>query len=404
VVGYALGMSANPDISYFARTNHHLPHRPFGIKQKDRLFHVYAIGRTGTGKSTFLESLVVQDFRLDRGVCVIDPHGDLIDRLVKAVPERRRPELIHLDVADPKNPYTYNPLRKVSPERIPLAASGLLEAFKKLWQREWGVRMEHVLRNGLYALIEKGDASLAHLLRLISDESYRAGVVRCIENVQVRAFWQEEFARYNPRYRQEAIAPIQNKVGAFLADPRLRKIFSGEGKEIRLRRIMDEGKILLVNLSKGVVGEDSASLLGAILVTAVGLAALSRSEIRQELRRPFYVYIDEFQSFTTLSVATMISEIRKYRVGLTLAHQHLYQLEEDVRHTVLGNVGTIVSFRVGPEDARVIAREFEPVFSPLDLVNLPNWNVYVKLMIDGVPARPFSATTFSPQDEVIRGL
>jgi hypothetical protein len=397
-------MSGNPDISYFARTNHHLPHRPFGIKQKDRLFHVYAIGRTGTGKSTFLESLVVQDFRLNRGVCVIDPHGDLIERIVKAVPERRRQELVYLNVADPKNPYTYNPLRKVSPERIPLAASGLLEAFKKLWQREWGVRMEHVLRNGLYALLEKGDASLAHLLRLISDASYRAGVVRCIENVQVRAFWQEEFARYNPRYRQEAIAPIQNKVGAFLADPRLRKIFSGEGEEIRFRRIMDEGKILLVNLSKGVVGEDSASLLGAILVTAVGLAALSRSEIREELRRPFYVYVDEFQSFTTLSVATMISEIRKYGVGLTLPHQHLYQLEEDVRHTVLGNVGTIVCFRVGPEDARVIAREFEPVFSPLDLVNLPNWNVYVKLMIDGVPARPFSATTLSPQEEVIRGL
>lgn len=395
-------MSWNHDVSYFGRTNHRFPYRTFGIRQKDRLHHIYAIGRTGAGKSSFLECLAVQDMHEGRGLCVIDPHGDLVERLAKAVPQHRRQDLIYMDVADPANPWTYNPLRKVHRERIPLAASGLLEAFRKLWRHEWGVRMEHVLRNALYALLEQSDASLPDILRLLADKSYRHAVVASIDNAQVRAFWKTEFASYNPRYRQEAIAPIQNKVGAFLADPRLRKILVGGEHEIRLRRAMDEGGILLVNLSKGSVGEDSASLLGAVLVTSLGLAALSRAEQPERDRQPYFIYIDEFQSFTTLSVANMISEVRKFGVGLTLAHQHLYQLEEDVRHAVLGNVGSIVSFRIGPEDARVIGREFEPVFSHEDLVNLPNWNVYVKLMIDGAPSRPFSATTLRP-DEVTAG-
>lgn len=395
-------MSWNSDISYFGKTNHRLPFRTFGIRQMDRLHHVYAIGRTGTGKSSFLECLAVQDMHEGRGLCVIDPHGDLVERLAKVVPEHRRKDLMYMDVADPANPWTYNPLRKVHRERIPLAASGLLETFRKLWRHEWGVRMEHVLRNALYALLERGDASLPDILRLLADKSYRHAVVASTENAQVRAFWKTEFANYNPRYRQEAIAPIQNKVGAFLADPRLRKIFVGGENEIRLRRGMDEGGILLVNLSKGSVGEDSANLLGAVLVTSLGLAALSRAEQPEWDRQPYFIYIDEFQSFTTLSVANMISEVRKFGVGLTVAHQHLYQLDEDVRHAVLGNVGSIVSFRVGPEDARVIAREFEPVFSHEDLVNLPNWNVYVKLMIEGAPSRPFSATTLRP-DEATSG-
>lgn len=391
-------MTSNDGISYFGRTNHRLPYRTFGIRQRDRLGHVYAIGRTGTGKSNLLECLAMQDIEHGRGLCLIDPHGDLVERLARAIPTHRRKDLVHLNVADPANPWTYNPLRKVHPARIPLAASGLLESFKKLWKNEWGVRMEHVLRNGLYALLERGDACMPDVLRLLSEKNYRQNVIAGIRNPQVRTFWKEEFARYNPRYRQEAIAPIQNKVGAFLADPRLRRIFVGGENEIRLRRIMDASGILLVNLSKGSVGEDSASLLGAVLVTSLGLAALSRAELPEGDRRPFFVYVDEFQSFTTLSVANMISEVRKFGVGLTLAHQHLYQLDDEVRHAVLGNVGTIVSFRIGPEDARIIAREFEPVFSHQDLVNLPNWNVYVKLMIDGAPSRPFSATTIRAEE------
>lgn len=395
---YAFRMQWNPDISYFGRSNGRQPHRTFGIWQKDRLSHFYVIGRTGTGKSNLLESLALQDILRGRGVCVIDPHGDLTERLLRSVPEHRRADLIYLNAADPNQPYSYNPLGKVSKDQIPLAASGLLEAFKKLWQHEWGVRMEHVLRNALYALLSSGNGSLPNVLQILTDKTFRVDVLTRVDNEQVKEFWEHEYANYFPPYRQQAIAPIQNKVGAFLADPRLKRLFSGEGQELHIRQIMDERKILLINLSKGILGEDSANLLGALLVTAIGLAGLSRGDVPEQSRKPFFVYIDEFQSFTTLSVANMVSELRKFGVGLILAHQHLHQLDLDVRHAVLGNVGTIVSFRLGPEDARVLAGEFAPVFSAEDLVNLPNWNVYVKLLIDGAPSRRFSASTLRPDD------
>ncbi len=260
--------------------------------------------------------------------------------------------------------------------------------------------MEHVLRNALYALIEYGEASLPDVLRLFTDAGFRAKVLKRVTNVQVRAFWLSEFPKYHPRYRQEMIAPIQNKVGALLADPRLYRIFVKPSVDLHFRQLMDEGKILLINLSKGHLGEDSANLLGAVLVSTFGLAALSRADTLPARRRPFFIYVDEFQSFTTLSVANMISELRKYGIGLVLAHQHLDQLEEEIRYAVLGNVGTLVAFRIGPEDARIIGREFEPVFSAEDLVNLPNHDIYVKLMICGKPSQPFSATTFHPDDLV----
>lgn len=391
-------MNFNPSISFFGKTNGRLPHHVFGIKQGDRFSHVYVIGKTGAGKTNLVESLAVQDMVHGRGLCVIDPHGDLAERLVTYVPAWRRAELVYLNAPDPDQPYGYNPLRRVHPARVPLAVSGLLEAFKKLWDEAWGVRMEHVFRNALYALIEAGDATLPDVLRLLSEKSYRDEVIRKVKNEQVKAFWAEEFKAYNPRYRQEMIAPIQNKVGAFLADPKLRRIFTAPPVDLHFRTLMDEGKILIVNLAKGRLGDDSASLLGALLVTTLGLAALSRSDTPEPLRRDFFMYIDEFQSFTTLSVANMVSELRKFRVGLTLAHQHLHQLEPDVRHAVLGNAGTLISFRLGPEDAQIIAREFEPVFQPLDLLNLPNRDIYLKLMIDGAPSRPFSATTLHHRD------
>ncbi|MGK2957241.1 MAG: type IV secretory system conjugative DNA transfer family protein [Acidimicrobiales bacterium] len=391
-------MYGNPSISYFAKTNGRFPHRIFGIKQSDRFSHTYVIGKTGSGKSTLLESLAAQDIVNGRGVCVIDPHGDLAERLVTYIPDWRKADLVYLNAPDPDQPYGYNPLRRVHPSRVPLAVSGLMEAFKKLWEEAWGVRMEHVFRNALYALIEAGDATLPDVLRLLSEKSYRDGVIQRVKNDQVRTFWSQEFKAYNPRYRQEMIAPIQNKVGAFLADPKLRRIFTAAPIDLHFRTLMDEGKILIVNLAKGRLGEDSANLLGALLVTTLGLAALSRSDMAEPLRRDFFIYIDEFQSFTTLSVANMVSELRKFRVGLTLAHQHLHQLEPDVRHAVLGNTGTLISFRLGPEDAGIIAREFAPVFEPLDLVNLPNRDIYLKLMIDGAPSKAFSATTLHPKD------
>ena len=390
-------MQWNPEISYFATTNKRPPFRTFGIKQADRLFHLYAIGKTGTGKTTLLETLAVQDMLHGRGVAVIDPHGDLAERLVAQVPSWRMGDLVYLDASDPSQPYGYNPLRKVQRERIPLAASGLMEAFKKLWGKDaWGVRMEHILRNALYALIEYGDATLPDILRLLSQKDFRTEVLAKVTNDQVKQFWTKEFKGYNPRYVQESIAPIQNKVGAFLADPRLYRMFVDPPVDLRFRQVMDQGKILIVNLAKGKLGEDSANLLGAILVTTLGLAALSRSDIPEERRRDFHVVIDEFQSFTTLSVANMVSELRKFHVGLVFAHQNLFQLEPEVRHAVLGNAGTIVSFRLGPEDAEMFAKEFEPTFDREDIVNLPNHRVYLKLMIDRAPSRPFSATTLHP--------
>lgn len=273
-----------------------------------------------------------------------------------------------------------------------------MEAFEKLWGEAWGVRMEHVLRNALYALIEFGEAKFPDILRMLTEKSFQREVLARVKNDQVQSFWANEFPSYNPRYRQESIAPIQNKVGAFLADPRLYRMFTSPPVDLRFRQIMDEGKILIVNLAKGRLAEDSANLLGALLVTTLGLAAFSRADVEEGGRPDYHIFVDEFQSFTTLSVANMISELRKFHVGLVLAHQHLYQLEPEVRHAVLGNVGTLLAFRIGPEDAQVIAREFEPVFALEDLVNLPNHDIYLKLMIDGTPSKPFSATTLHPRD------
>jgi len=391
-------MERNPLISYFGITNARQPHRTFGIKQADRLFHLYLLGRSGVGKTTMLETIAVQDFREGRGITIIDPHGDLAERLVRQVPTWRSNDLVYLNAADPLQPYGYNPLRGVRSDRIPMAASGLMEAFKKLWEEAWGVRMEHVMRQALYALIEYGQATLPDVLRMLTEKSFQREVLARVKNEQVRAFWTKEFQNYNPRYRQEAIAPIQNKIGAFLADPRLYRMLTAPPVDLHFRKIMDEGKILIVNLAKGRLGEDSANLLGALLVTTLSLAAFSRADVEEANRPDYFIMIDEFQSFTTLSVANMVSEIRKYHVGLVLAHQHLHQLEPEIQHAVLGNAGTLISFRIGPEDARVMAREFEPEFSPQDLINLPNHSVYVKLMIDGAPSRPFSANTLHPRN------
>lgn len=390
-----LGGMTKKDINYFGVTNKRRKVR-FGIREHDRLSHFYVIGRTGTGKSTLLETLALQDIKNGRGICLIDPHGDLAERLIPHIKKYRPDDLIYLDAADINQPYGYNPLRRVRKEKVPLAVSGLMEALKKLFDDAWGVRMEHILRNTLYALIEYGDATLPDVLRMLTDTGFQRAVLKKVENIQVREFWEGEFPHYNPRYRQEMIAPIQNKIGAFLADPRLYRIFTEPETDLHFRQIMDAGKVLIVNLAKGRLGEDSANLLGALLVTTLNLAAFSRSELPEDKRRLFYLYLDEFQSFTTLSVANMVSELRKFRLGLVLAHQHLHQLVPDVRHAVLANVGTIITFRVGPEDALILAREFEPVFSPEDLVNLPNHDIYLKLMIDGAPSTPFSARTLHP--------
>jgi len=391
-------VARNPDISYFARVDFRSDRRLFGIKQADRLFHFYAIGKTGTGKSTLLETLLRQDIEAGRGCALIDPHGDLVERIVASIPASRRDALHYVNVPDASQPFGYNPLKRVRKDSISLAASGLMEAFKKHWTDSWGVRMEHVLRNAIYALLEHGEASLSDILRLLIDKGFRKDVIARVTNAQVRQFWELEYDQYSFRYRADAIAPIQNKVGALLADPLMRRILTEPQRMLHFRRIMDRREILLVNLARGKIGDDTASLLGSLLVTTIGLAAFSRADVPEIGRPDFHLYMDEFQNFTTLSVATMISELRKYHVGLTLANQHLSQLEQDVRDAVLGNVGTLITFRVGPQDSALLAKEMVDRFAPIDLMKLANHHIYLRLMIDGAPSKSFSATTLLPGD------
>ena len=378
-------------MSYFACTNFRDQNRLFGIKQADRLSHVYMIGKTGVGKSTLIETLALQDLFAGRGFALIDPHGDLVERIATQVPQELAGRVAYLNAPDPSQPYGYNPLRRVRDDKIPLAVSGLLETLEKLWPDAWGVRMEHVLRNSLYALLERDDSTLPDILRLYADKEFRASVVRGIRNHTVRRFWKDEFEHYPARLRADACAPIQNKLGALLSDPTLFRILVEPEIDLRFRSLMDDGGVLLVNVSKGRLGEESALILGSFVTSTIGLAAFSRAEQPAESRKPFFVYLDEFQNFTTLMLANMMSELRKYGVGLTLAHQHFHQLEPDIRHAVLGNAATLISFRVGPDDASLLAKEFQPKFDVEDLLNLPNRNVYLKLMIDGAPSIPFSA-------------
>jgi type IV secretory pathway TraG/TraD family ATPase VirD4 len=381
----------------FARVDFRRDRRTFGIKDEDRFSHVYIIGKTGTGKSTLVETMALQDLELGNGFVLVDPHGELVERIASRIPASRQADTIYFNPSDPAQPYGYNPLRQVRPEFISLAASGLMEVLKKMWADSWGVRMEHILRNVLLALLEQPDATLSDILRLLSDGSYRKEICRSLKNQTVKKFLEHEFARFTFGYRADGIAPIQNKIGAFLADPLLNGVLTAPSKDLHVRRIMDEGKVLLVNLAKGRLGEDSSSLLGGLLVTTIGLAAFSRADVPPATRKYFFVYVDEFQSFTTLALVNMFSELRKYRVGFTVAHQYLHQLEPEIRHAVLGNAGTIISFRVGAEDAPYIVQEFHERYEKLDFLQLPNYRAYVKLMIDGQPSRPFSAATLPPR-------
>lgn len=392
------GMSAHPDqrITFFARTNFRNQRRPVGITVAARRHHIYVIGMTGTGKSTLLETMARQDMEAGAGLALFDPHGDLVERVVEAVPGSRSADLIYFNVPDTANPLGFNPLERVAPSRRGLAASGMLEVFKKFWPEFWGPRLEHVLRNALLALLDQPEATLADILRLLDEPAFRKRVADRVANAQVRRFWLKEYEGYPARFRAEAIAPIQNKVGAFLADPILQRILRQPKSSFDPRQIMDERKILLVNLAKGKLGEDTAALLGSLLVARIGLAALSRANAPEENRPDFFVYLDEFHAFTTLSVTSMLSELRKYRVGLVLAQQYLSQVAPEVRDAVLGNVGTMIAFRLGPTDADILEGHFRPEFTAADLMNLPNYHVYVRLMVEGVVTRAFSGETIAP--------
>ena len=388
-------MNPEDKVTYFARTNSRSASRRFGIHRADRRFHMYILGRTGTGKSSLLAQLVCQDFLRGEGFALLDPHGDLVERALADAPTNRRSDVIYFNVPDPNQPIRFNPLYGVPAAKRPLVAAGLIEAFKKVWTDAWGVRLEHILRNTLLTLLDQPETSMADILRIFDDESFRKRAVERTQNQEARRFWTREYAEYPGRYRADAVAPIQNKVSAFLADPVLRKILTETKSSFRLRRVMDEGKVLLVNLGKGKIGEGPAALLGALLVSLIGAAGLSRADAPEESRRDFFVYLDEFQTFTTKSLATMLAELRKYRVGLILANQYLSQVDKPVADAVLGNVGTLICFRLGPADATHLFKEFGPDIEARDLMNLPNRQIYIKLMIDGAVSRPFSAETLT---------
>ena len=367
----------------------------FGIKQDDRRRHMYVVGSTGMGKSEFLKSMAIQDIEAGRGVCFIDPHGDTAESLLDYIPEERIKDVVYFDPDDLQFPIAFNVMEAVGGfDYRHLVASGLLGVFKKIWGVEaWSGRMEYILNNTILALLEYPNSTILGINRLMSSKEYRKKVVNNVKDPIVKSFWTDEFAKYADKFATEATAAIQNKVGQFASNNVIRNILGQEKSKIDIRKIMDEGKILIVNVSKGKIGEDASRLIGAFLITKIQLAAMSRVDIPESDRRDFFLYVDEFQNFATESFASILSEARKYHLSLVMAHQYIKQMEEHVMDAVFGNVGTIASFRVGAEDAEYLEKWFRPDFMMNDIVNLGKRRMHIKLMINGVSSKGFSAST-----------
>ena len=396
-------MQEDPNqVVYFAETDSRNRRLKFGIKQKDRSRHTYVIGKTGMGKSTLLENLAIQDIQAGRGISFIDPHGKTAELLLEYVPKERIKDVIYFAPFDLDNPISFNLLEDIGPDKRHLVANGLMSVFKRIWQDAWSARMEYILNNTLLALLEYPNATLLGVNRMLSDEPYRKQVVENISDPSVKAFWTQEFAKYGPKYMQEAGAAIQNKIGQFIANPLIRNIIGQPKSSFSLRDVMDEKKILIVNLSKGKVGESNTNILGSMVITKIYLAAMSRADITErelESKPNFYLYVDEFQNFANESFADILSEARKYKLNLIVANQYVEQMTEEVRAAVFGNVGTMIAFRVGAFDSELLEKEFSPYFLGEDLVNLGFAQIYLKLMIDGVTSRPFSAKTLPPLEK-----
>lgn len=393
-------MGFDPEkITFFAKTDARGKQVPFGIKAKDRQRHMYVVGKTGMGKSTLLENMAAQDIQNGEGMAFIDPHGSAAETLLDYVPEHRINDVVYFAPFDLDNPVSFNVMEDVGPDKRHLVVSGLMSTFKKIWVDAWSARMEYILTNALLVLIEYPDTTLLSVNRLFSDKAYRTQVVDYCKDPAVKAFWTEEFANYTDRFAAEALPAIQNKIGQFTGNPLIRNIIGQPHSSFDIRKIMDEKKILIMNLSKGLVGETNANLLGSMLTTRIYLAAMSRADLPVEQMRTmpnFYFYVDEFQSFANATFANILSEARKYHLNLIIAHQYIEQMEEDVRDAVFGNVGTTISFRVGPFDAETLETVFSPRFLATDLVNLGFAQIYLTLMIDGIGSQPFSAVTLPP--------
>ncbi len=400
-------MLEKEDITSFGIINFRNQKKEFGIKMDDRRRHMYVVGKTGMGKSNLLENMVIADIRSGKGVAVIDPHGEFAEKILDFVPEARIKDVVYFNPADTAFPMAFNPLEQVGVDFRHLVASGIMGVFKKIWIDAWSGRMEYILNNTLLALLESPGSNLLGIMRMLNDAKYRKDIVTNLKDPVVKGFWVNEFGKWNEKFQTEATAAIQNKVGQFVTNPLIRNILGQSHSSIDPRKIMDEGKILIVNLSKGRIGEDNSRLLGAMMITKLQLAAMSRVDIPEKDRKDFYLYVDEFQNFATDSFANILSEARKYHLCLIVAHQYIGQLVSEtssrVRDAIFGNVGTMIVFRVGAEDAEFLEKEFQPDFMAADFVGLPKYNFYTKLLIDGVSSRPFSASSISPyqRDEKI---
>lgn len=390
----------NPErITYFAATDARGKYIPFGIKSKDRDRHMYVIGKTGMGKSTLLENMAIQDIRNGEGLAFLDPHGGTVDHLLNFIPEERIKDVVYFAPFDMDHPIAFNVMEDVGYDKRHLVVSGLMATFKKIWEDAWSARMEYILTNTLLALLEYPDATLLGVNRMYTDKLYRQKVVDNVKDPVVKDFWTKEFANYGDRYTQEATPAIQNKIGQFTGNPLIRNIIGQSKSSFDIRTMMDEKKILIMNLSKGLIGETNMRLLGSMLTTRLFLGAMSRANLHaSELAKlpHFYFYVDEFQNFANETFSEILSESRKYKLNLIIAHQYIEQMEEEVRDAVFGNVGTTVVFRVGPFDAEVLETVFAPKFTKEDIVGLDKRQIYLSLMIDGVGSAPFSAITIPP--------
>jgi len=383
---------------FVGRTNWRDRTKPFGLRPADRRAHMYVVGKTGTGKSSLLEGMIRQDILAGNGLALFDPHGDLVERLYGWMPESRRKDVIYLNVPDPEQPFGFNPLEGVPPLRRSLAANGIVEALKKLFGDSWGDRLEYILRSALLLLLEQPQATLADVVRLFHEKEFRTEAAERVTNEQVKRFWTTEFEKFG-RQRSEAVTPIENKLGSLLVDPFVSRILTIPKSTFQPREAMDSGKVLLVNLAKGKIGEAPAMLFGGLLVTMLGLAGLARADTPERERRDFFVYLDEFQTFTTLALVNMLSELRKYSQGFVLSNQYLDQIDPEVRSAILGNVGTLIVFRVGATDAIRLAKELRPDLPPYDLTLLPSRTFWIRMLVAGEPAEAFTGKTISLRRE-----
>lgn len=382
-------MKNNP-VSYFAKTNYRNDGRLFGIYQHDRLVGMHIVGKTGTGKTNLIKTLLLQDIYEGRGACILDIAGDLTTDIEKLIPENRKNDVMQLNLGDPNITLGYNPLRSVGKEYHHIITSHILEVFERIWgSNSWGTRIEYILRNSILTLLQIREVTFREIPKILTDTSYREYCVNHIEDESLRRFWLHEF----PLYTNRDVLPVLNKIGSFLSIPLLKKILVDNQNQISFSNILNQSKILIVNMPKGVVGKDGAHMLGSLIIGSIATAGFNRVNIPEHDRKPFFVYLDEFQNFTSLTLVEMFSELRKFKIGFVLAHQYLEQMSDKIKDAVLGNIGTSICFRISYHDAHHYAKEMFPIFKASDFINLENHHIYLKLLINGKPSIPFSAVT-----------